>query len=508
MCGIVMMIERHRPVDERALKDGLARLAHRGPDALGLRIETLSPGAQDATIHLGWGHTRLSILDTDPRANQPFDLGADTLVYNGEIYNYRQLAARHWPGQALRTSGDTEVLLRLLAAYGPYSLSEANGMWAFCWLDRSKRRLVLGRDAYGKKPLFYIQTDERLVIASEIGALLAAAGRTAQAREPALASFLSEGWLFPDPTGNTHLEGVREIRPGHCATLDLDRWTWSERQVWTLPLQAPAPSADALPELLADAVTQRLISDRPVGLLLSGGIDSSLILSVLAATGQLDKVRCFVGEAGKSDDAAYAQACLDTLGLQATTVAMRYDAGGMQDFLAVCKSQEKPFPLIGNVLGLPLLYAGMAGEGVRVALDGTGGDEIFGGYWKRYAGFALHDAAAANDNAWMMRVRDGAMLPEPFQEWLLKNQSESSALPHPAPAREALDAADQVFLEPALAQAIACIIMAKRQSGLGRAVPDRIYAMRAPSLIRWGSDRKSTRLNSSHVSQSRMPSSA
>ncbi len=143
------------------------------------------------------------------------------------------------------------------------------------------------------------------------------------------------------------------------------------------------------------------MSDRRVGLFLSGGVDSTLILSILHSLGLADGVVCITGDAGRTDDARYAKACIDQLGIAALNLPLPYDKLGFDQFLAICRAQAKPFPMIGNVLGMHALYQAVAEHNIRVVLDGTGADEIFGGYWHRYFAAALRDARAAGDGAWI-----------------------------------------------------------------------------------------------------------
>jgi len=433
MCGLIATFSRGGVVDAVRFREGLARLSHRGPDASCIEMGVI-PGCQ--SIEYGLGHARLSILDLEARANQPFRAGGRTIIYNGEIYNFRALAQRLLPGFVPRTTGDTEVLLAVAAAHGLAALTAANGMWAFAMLDRAARRVIFGRDAYGKKPLFYVHTADGFSAASGLGALLALTGRRPSPGREHLIRFLADGWLFPDPSGSTHLADIREVRPGHCLTLCLDTWTVTEERVWSLPSGRRTADAGAahedLGDILRQAVEERLVSDRPVGLLLSGGVDSSLILSILAATGRLEGVGCYTGEAGKSEDSRYARACLERVGAKAREVPLDYGAVGLRQFLDVCRHQEKPFPLIGNVLGLPALYAAMAEDGVRVALDGTGADELFGGYWARYGGLALRDGHRAGASAWVERLADAGFVKQG---------------PVP-PVREALAESELPFLRP------------------------------------------------------------
>lgn len=396
MCGLVVTIRRGGPVDPARLAAALDAVRHRGPDACGAEVVSL-PSAE-----VGLGHARLAIQDLDRRSDQPFASGRHRLAYNGEIYDHRVLAA----GLPLATTGDTEPLLRLLMRDGVEALRAANGMWAFAWLDEERARLTAARDRYGKKPLFYALEDDAFHLASEPGALASLLARPLAMRAEALDAFTADGWLFPRPDGATHLDGIREVRPGHALTLDIEHWTLDERKVFDLPgLESPLPDRDlgaaALAATLADAVEARLISDRTVGLFLSGGVDSSLILSVLAHRGLTGNVVCITGDAGRSDDARYAEACIARLGIEAMRVPLPYDGLGFEGFLGVCRAQAKPFPLIGNVLGMPALYRAAADRDIRVVLDGTGADEIFGGYWRRYAGIARRDAEAAGDQAWL-----------------------------------------------------------------------------------------------------------
>lgn len=434
MCGLLVEIARDGEVDAARFSRALDLLAHRGPDGRGVEIVRLGPGRPSVAL----GHRRLAILDLDPRAGQPMRRGARTLVYNGEIYDYRDHAA----GLDLSTSGDAEVLLGLLAREGVGALARLNGMWALALLDENAGALVAARDRYGKKPLFWWADARRAVFASELAPLLELAGLAPRAGA-AVDGFVAGGWLIPAADGATHIEGVREVRPGAALRLDLDGWRFAECEVAPLDVGDPAapPGEAALPELLAEAVRARLVSDRKVGLMLSGGVDSTLILSILAAEGLLEGVTCVTGEAGKSDDGAFARACVAATGARAIEVPLDYGEGAFETFLDAARRQEKPFPLIGNVLGLHRLYAALAAEGVVVALDGAGADEIFGGYWARQSGFALREAFRAGDEAAVAALRAGGMLPARLAA--LDAGAPAAAF---APAREGLDAVDVTLL--------------------------------------------------------------
>jgi asparagine synthase (glutamine-hydrolysing) len=438
MCGFAVTVQRRGHVSRARLAQALSAIGHRGPDATGLATVVLPARGEAVAGEIGFGHARLAIIDLDPRSHQPFRINGHLLAYNGELYNHRRLAA----GMNLSTEGDTEVMLRMLMEGGVDALHRASGMWSFCWLDEDSGRLTAARDRYGKKPLFYAADEEAVHFASEPAALAILMGRPLAMRAAALDSFLADGWLFPDPTGETHLSGIREVPPGYTLTLDLHIWSLTlipgEPFPWSGSLDAQDMSEDALVADFADAVSSRLMSDRKVGLFLSGGVDSSLILSVLAARGLTDRLLCITGDAGRSDDARYARACVEQLGVTALNIELPYGALGLDQFHAVCRAQAKPFPLIGNVLGMHALYKAVAEHDVRVVLDGSGADEIFGGYWHRYFGFALRDAEAAGDRDWIDAVSPS--MPRSFRQLGKDNRF--------MPQREGLSAQDLTVLRP------------------------------------------------------------
>ena len=404
MCGLFVAVERLQPVDGVRARRAVAALRHRGPDGIGEHFFSIDTHPDAPRVSGFFGHTRLSILDPSSRSAQPFRRGPHALAYNGEIYNFRALRQQlGHKGHRFETDGDTEVLLALLTDGGVQALNQANGMWAFCLLDEHRGSLTAARDRYGKKPLFYYADADRLCLASEIRPILEYLGRSPEMAMADLDSFLRDGWLYPHPDGATHIHGIRQVVAGGVLHVDLASWQLRESTYHTLDAycRTHPPRAEELADQLRDAVVSRLVSDRKVGLLLSGGVDSSLVLSILASQGLADQVTCFTGDAGKSADASYARQCVDQLGIRAITMPLNYGSSGMDAFLQVCRHQEKPFPFIGNVLAMPQLYAQIAEHDVPVVLDGTGGDEIFAGYWDRYYRFALRQALAEGDQGWI-----------------------------------------------------------------------------------------------------------
>lgn len=399
MCGIFVVAERHGSVDRARFNAAVDAIAHRGPDGVGHAFITLDP--RHGGGNLAIGHRRLSILDPSERASQPFRRSGSTLVYNGAIYNFRAL--RHGLDGPFSTDGDTEVLFETMRQHGLDGLGSAIGMWAFCYLDEAGGRLIAARDHYGKKPLFYHASESTICFASQIGAIDAYLKRRPVIAQGRVDTFLAYGWTMPGSGTTTPIEGIRQVEPGGHVAFDLASWRISTgtHAAPDDPATAAAGDPRDLGQLARAAVLDRLVSDRQVGLLLSGGVDSSLILSILASEGLQDRVHCFTGDAGKSEDAAYARQAAEAFGIKLDVIALDYAGGSIDRFLSICHHQEKPFPFIGNVLGLPQLYERIAERNVPVVLDGTGADELFGGYWERYYRFAVAEAWRADDQAWL-----------------------------------------------------------------------------------------------------------
>src|SRR6476659_6059417 len=282
MCGIAGHVASadagRSPREAHALVRAMAdALHHRGPDASGVH------GSGLATL----GHTRLSIIDLSTDANQPM-LSADgqvVLVFNGEIYNYRELAAElRNAGVALRTRSDTEVLLELYRLHGVSFVSKMRGMFAFAIWDAPRRRLVLGRDRLGKKPLFFHIGKRGLSFASELQALLADDDIERRADARAMHAYLALGYV---PSDFAAIAGVRKLGPGCIAVFEDGRL--AERRYWNLRFETRRRSAEdlveELRERLFEAVKLRLVSDVPLGAFLSGGIDSSAVVAVMSMVG-------------------------------------------------------------------------------------------------------------------------------------------------------------------------------------------------------------------------------
>lgn len=383
MCGIAGIFHLNgQPVDEWLLVRMTDAIRHRGPDDGGY--------FQDGSI--GLGNRRLSIIDL-AGGRQPMTNEARTVwvVYNGEVYNFREL--RHLlesRGHRFRTSSDTEVILRVYEEFGPAGVERLRGMFAFALWDAPKRRLLLVRDQVGIKPLYYYQDSQGLVFASEIRSLLLHPRVPRCLSLQALDRYLCFSYV---PGEETIFEGIRRLPPGHlmlCQGRQVEI-----RPYWRL---SPAPASDMhrnndrytaeLLELLEAAVERHMIADVPVGLFLSGGLDSASIAAFLARMGRRDAPTFSVGfdsdRAGYFNELEDARRVARDFGMVNHSLVVRPN---LPDLLPqVIRSLEEP---IGDPSAfLTYLICQTAGEHVKVALTGIGGDELFGGY-RRYVGASL-----------------------------------------------------------------------------------------------------------------------
>lgn len=382
MCGVagIVDLQRARAIDLRALQTMTNALTHRGPDGAGVFT---GPG-------VGLGHRRLAIIDIDGGA-QPFETqnGAGALTYNGEIYNYRELGAQlRQSGVALHTQSDTEVLAEGFALYGPAFIDRLRGMFAFGYWDARSNTLTLARDRLGEKPLYYAETsDGFLVFASEISSI-AASGLVALDLDPeAVADYFLYGFV-PDP--KSIFQKIRKLAPGSILTAR--RGAPSRIERYWRP-QFSSPGADdmqkAQEELLSrldDAVQAEMIADVPLGAFLSGGVDSSAIVSAMASSGARIRT-CSIGfDESTYDEREYARLVARRFGAEHFEEAASINATTMIDELA--KVFGEPF---ADPSALPTyLVAKLARQHVKVALSGDGGDEIFAGY-RRYPFFVKEE---------------------------------------------------------------------------------------------------------------------
>jgi asparagine synthase (glutamine-hydrolysing) len=389
MCGICGVLDLSgRPVDEAAVRRMTDALQHRGPEAT--RV-FLSPAAVDPRATgpaVGLGHTRLKIIDLSDAANHPLSNEDGTVwaMLNGEIYNFLELRAElKAAGHQFRTEGDTETIVHLYEEMGERCVEQLDGMFALALWDEPRRRLLLARDRTGKKPLFYHQHASFFAFGSEVKALLAHPRIPADVCLAALPQLFLYGYV-PNPA--TLYEGIAQVPPGHSLTVERDgavrlRRYWD----WTIP-ERPArvderEAAERLRDLLTAAVKRRLIADVPLGAFLSGGLDSSIVVALMAGLVQQPVKTFSIGFAGDAafDETRYAKLVAQRYGTAHTEFVVEPEAFGLLERLV--HLHDGPF---GDSSAIPTyILSELTRRHVTVALNGDGGDELFAGYL-RFAG--------------------------------------------------------------------------------------------------------------------------
>ncbi len=378
MCGIVGVValtDRGQSWMER-LEAATERLALRGPDH----------GAVCRDGNVGLGHRRLAIIDTSSAANQPMtdDSGRFTIVYNGEIYNFRGLRdALVASGRTLRTHSDSEVVLSLFIDEGPSMLAKLNGFFAFAVYDRQERSLFLARDRLGVKPLLFYQDDDVLIFASELKAILSFPIRR-ELDDVSLFQYLQLSYV---PAPHSMLQRVHKLEPG--CTLTVRDGQASVARYYTVP--APVEETDLgyadaqrrLTHVLESAVAKQLVSDVPLGAFLSGGLDSTIV-AALAARHKPDLETFAIGfpDQPRYDESGDAEAAARALGVRHTTFPVT-DEELYRHLFEVLDYTDEPFS-DSSALAVYILSRHTRSR-VTVALSGDGADELFGGYNKHYA---------------------------------------------------------------------------------------------------------------------------
>jgi asparagine synthase (glutamine-hydrolysing) len=368
-----------RGADVAAVERGCARMARRGPDDSGIW----------ASGPLAFGHRRLSIIDLSAAGAQPMvdaDLGL-TIVFNGCIYNYQdlrdQLRAR---GHRFFSTSDTEVIIKAYAEWGTGCVEKFLGMFAFAIAERASGRVILARDRLGIKPLYLDQTPDRLRFASTLPALLAAGGTDTSIDRTALAHYMSFHSIVPPP--RTILTGVRKLPPATVRVIEADGR--SRDHVYWEPSFTRDPDQvdrtdqdwqDALLESLRTAVQRRMVADVPVGVLLSGGIDSSVVVALLAESGQRDLTTFSIGfeaAGGESgDEFEYSNLIAQHFGTQHHRIEI--DSSRLLPGIdaAIAAMSE---PMVSHDCVAFYLLSEDVSKDVKVVQSGQGADEVLAGY--------------------------------------------------------------------------------------------------------------------------------
>jgi asparagine synthase (glutamine-hydrolysing) len=380
VCGIAGCYQQ---ADGRKLADVMTdRIAHRGPDAGGVW------SYEDERVSMHLGHRRLSIIDLSAAADQPFRKGNLALLYNGELYNFRELRAElQSAGVTFLTSSDTEVVLEGWRRWGPSALDRFRGMFAFALADTETGELVLARDPLGIKPLFYFERGEGIVFASELKAITSAIGAELRVEPATLVASMLYYWV---PEQRCAVRGVRKLPAGSWARIKPGGRP-EIRQYWKIQDVAAAaagqPAAD-LRSVIQESVRAHLVADVPVSTFLSGGLDSSIV-TVLAHqdSSSVDAYTItFRAEDQKleamPDDAVYARKVAAQFGVDLHEIEISPDIVDMLPRVVDFLDEPIGDPAAINTV---LMCEAARERGVKVLLSGMGADELFGGYRKHLA---------------------------------------------------------------------------------------------------------------------------
>ncbi len=374
MCGIVGITGND--FSKINLSNVIDTLSHRGPDDKGFELI-------DDLVFLG--HTRLSVIDLSPLGHQPMSNESKTvwITYNGEIYNFQEIRAElEKKGYRFKSKSDTEVILHLYEEKGESCVNDLNGMFAFAIYDKQKQKMLLARDRLGIKPLYYALQNSKFIFASEIKAILATNLIKKEINYQAIDNYFS--FLFV-PCPETAFNSIKQIPPAHFLSLDLKSMNFKLQQYWT-PLQDKPfqGSYDDLQSelkfLLNDSVKSQLVSDVPIGVFLSGGIDSS-ILANLASKNSSSRLKTyttvFKGNDFKLyDESEAARKISRLIGSEHTEIEIENPSPEAILDLITCFDQ----PFANPTFYLSYLISKATKKHVTVALSGVGGDELFGGY--------------------------------------------------------------------------------------------------------------------------------
>jgi len=384
MCGILGYISA-APVSQAIFKRALDTISRRGPDAEGVQ-EFHTNGYQ-----ILFGHKRLSIIDLSAAGNQPMSDPANeyTIIFNGEIYNYAELRRElEKKGHSFKSKSDTEVLLRGYIEYGQDIVRKLDGMFVFAIFDKKRRVLTFARDHLGKKPFFYYLDGEKLIFSSELKAILEfpEIRKNITPNKMSILKFLVYGFI---PSPNSIFTQIMKLEPSTTFQFDLNDWKiknkhcyWDLERIKISEALSESEIIDRLDALVQKAVKKRLISDVPVGVFLSGGLDSSLISALMANCSKDVSSFTVAYTDYPGDEAVFAKKAADYLHIHSNIIT--FHAGDVRKyFFEMLDYMDEPS---ADPALVPLYFISkQAKNKITVVLSGDGGDEVFGGYSKHLA---------------------------------------------------------------------------------------------------------------------------
>ncbi len=385
MCGFLISISK-KNINHNNFANSFEKIKHRGTDDQIVKNLSLSL-KNGQKINISYGFARLSIQDPLPRSNQPFIKdNKKYLFFNGEIYNFRDLA--NLENFNLKTQSDTEVLFNMLEKYNFDAFEKLNGMWSLTLLNLEKNFLLISRDRYGVKPLFYYKDENTITISSNIASIKNLDSSKVSVNINSFKEYMDFGYNYEN---KNLFNEIKQIKNGYYHKFDFARWDFIENKRYFF--SKDYLKQDFIYDLYNDfrkSVERRLISDRPVGILLSGGLDSSLILSCLHTLKKTENLTAYIGYKDKNtDDFIFADKITQEIPIKKKFLEINSNTLTLEDFNEICRHQENLFPLIGNVISTYMMYKFISKDQTKVVIDGSGGDELFAGYDYRYFYFIL-----------------------------------------------------------------------------------------------------------------------
>jgi asparagine synthase (glutamine-hydrolysing) len=385
MCGIAGHYGS-RKIDASSIHRGLELMHRRGPDhAAHKHWET------PAKRRLDFLHTRLSIIDLDPRANQPFQVGSKWMVFNGELYNYVEVkAALEKEGVRFHTTSDTEVLLRAIDHWGWDSLDRCEGMWAFAVYDEKDQSLTLGRDRFGEKPLYFFQEGNDFFFASEAKFIAALVGHPLKVNFAQIYRYLVNGYKALYKQEETFFEGLHELAPASLLHLDASGRI-THRAYWQPRFQPQETmsyehAVAGVRERLLRAVEIRLRADVPLAFCMSGGVDSNTLISIAKNVYHYDVHGFTVSNSdARYEEEEFVAQAVKELKIRHTAVSVGTDSF-LPKLRTLIQQHDAPIYTISYFAHWVLMQH-IAKEKYRVCLSGTGADELFTGYYDHHLAY-------------------------------------------------------------------------------------------------------------------------
>ena len=380
MCGIAGFLSLNNKLEYKNLKIMTDTLYHRGPDSYGYKL------IENKDFKVGLGHRRLSIIDLSQKANQPMEFDNLIIVFNGEVYNFREIRKDLEDyGYRFISNSDTEVVLKAFHRWGKEAVNRFRGMWAFAIYNKEKEEVILCRDRVGVKPLYYYLGSDFILFASELKSFYKIIDFKKEENKQSIYYFFKYGYI---PTPNTIFKNTYKVEPATFLTIKKDLTVKKERYWDTESFifkgdrefngNSEEEIIDELEKVLKEAFSLRMVSDVPVGMFLSGGIDSSLVSAILQSNSS-NRLRTFtIGFYERElNEGEWAKKVANHLGTDHTELYLT-SKDVLDNFHIIPEIFDEPF---GDVSAIPTyLVSKLAREKVKVSLSADGGDELFGGY--------------------------------------------------------------------------------------------------------------------------------